>query len=123
VKITRKDAGAILWRGESGGRGVLVTGTEPPEVVELWDWHLVAGEHHESESHTAGTRELLHMQEGSIILTVGEHTNTLNAGDAVSFPGDLPHRYANPGSEPARFSLVVFEPAVGTITRTENQHV
>ena len=32
--------GAVLWSGEAGGRGVLVAGTEPPDVVELWDWTL-----------------------------------------------------------------------------------
>src|SRR3954468_18380805 len=37
VKVTRSGEGAALWSGESGGRGVLVAGTEPPDVVELWD--------------------------------------------------------------------------------------
>ena len=38
---------------------------------------------------------------------------TLEAGDAVAFPGDVAHSYANPGTQPARFSLAVFEPGVG----------
>src|SRR5947208_11269844 len=40
VKVTRHGAGAVLWTGEAGGRGVLVAGTEPPDVIELWDWTL-----------------------------------------------------------------------------------
>ena len=38
---------------------------------------------------------------------------TLQAGDAVAFPGDAAHGYGNPGTTPARFSLAVFEPGVG----------
>src|SRR5213078_84219 len=32
VKITRHGDGAVLWSSESGGRGVLVAGTDPPDV-------------------------------------------------------------------------------------------
>src|SRR5579859_4441496 len=40
VKVTRRGEGAVLWTGDGGGRGVLVAGTEPPDVAELWDWTL-----------------------------------------------------------------------------------
>jgi quercetin dioxygenase-like cupin family protein len=99
---------------------VLVAGTEPPDVLELWDWTLAAGDHHASEAHTAGTKELLHVQEGAITLEVAEHSVTLEAGDAASFSGEVPHSYANPGVRPARFSLAVFEPGVGAGPRPEN---
>jgi transcriptional regulator with XRE-family HTH domain len=36
VKVTRCGGGAELWSGAAGGRGVLVAGTTPPDVVELW---------------------------------------------------------------------------------------
>src|SRR3954468_21547772 len=32
VQVTRRGEGATLWTGEAGGRGVLVAGTEPPDV-------------------------------------------------------------------------------------------
>ena len=38
---------------------------------------------------------------------------------AVAFPGDVAHSYANPRTQPARFSLVVFEPGVGAGPRTD----
>jgi len=41
---------------------------------------------------------------------------TLAAGDAVGFDGDVDHSYSNPGTEPAWFSLTVFEPGVGVAT-------
>lgn len=113
VKVTRAGAGAALWHSDAGGRGVLVAGTEPPDVLELWDWVLGPGDQHASEAHTAGTRELLQVQEGAITLEAGDQVATLSAGDAVAFPGDVAHRYANPGQTLARFSLAVFEPGVG----------
>src|SRR6476646_7105301 len=123
VKVTRCGEGAALWSGESGGRGVLVAGTTPPDVVELWDWTLGPGDRHASEAHAAGTKELVHVQEGSIIVGVGDQSVTLDAGDAVAFPGDVAHSYANPGTQPARFSLAVFEPGVGAgAPRSEGSH-
>lgn len=119
VKVTRHGDGAALWHGESGGRGVLVAGAESPDVVELWDWTLNPGEHHDSDAHTPGTKELLQVQQGAIIVEAADQSVTLDAGDAVAFAGDVPHSYANLGGEAARFSLTVFEPGVGSAHRQE----
>jgi transcriptional regulator with XRE-family HTH domain len=119
VKVTRHGEGAALWSSESGGRAVLVAGTEPPDVVELWDWILGPGDQHTSEAHTAGTKELVQVQQGLITVKVAEESVTLDAGDAVAFPGDVAHAYANPGTQPARFSLAVFEPGVGSASHSE----
>jgi transcriptional regulator with XRE-family HTH domain len=119
VKVIRNGDGATLWRSQAGGRGVLVAGTEPPDVVELWDWTLAAGDHYVSEAHTPGTKELVLVQQGTIAVEVAGQSITLDAGDAVSFPGDVAHSYASPGTEPARFSLAVFEPGVGSGSRSE----
>ena len=117
LKVTRAGEGAALWTGNLGGRGVLVAGTEPPDVVELWDWTLQPDERHESEAHTAGTRELLQILEGEIVVSVGEEHVRLATGDAMSFRSDVAHAYANDGDRPGRFSLVVFEPGVGMGSR------
>ena len=119
VKVTRQGDGATLWSSESGGRGVLVAGTEPPDVVELWEWTLGPGDRHMSEAHTPGTRELVQVQQGSITVEVAGHSVTLDAGDAAAFPGDVAHVYTDPHTEPARFSLVVFEPGVGSRSGSE----
>lgn len=113
VRVTRSGQGAVLWTGEAGGRGVLVAGTPPPDVVELWDWTLAAGDSHVSEAHAAGTKELLQVQHGTVTVTVAGEQTILETGDAVTFDGDLAHAYSNPGPSPARFSLAVFEPGVG----------
>jgi transcriptional regulator with XRE-family HTH domain len=114
VKVTRSGEGAVLWTGEGGGRGVLVAGTEPPDVVELWDWTLEPGDRHESEAHTPGTKELVQVQQGQVSITVGDQEIVLKTGDAIGFPGDVAHSYYNHARKPARISLAVFEPGVGT---------
>ena len=122
VKVTRRGSGPVLWSSEAGGRAVLVASTVPPNVVELWDWALGPGDRSASEAHVAGTREQLHVLEGEVTVEVAEQVLVLQAGDAVSFPGDVPHAYANPGAMPARFSLSVFEPAGGTTPRGRTAH-
>lgn len=122
AKLTRQGEGAVLWTGDRGGRGVLVAGTEPPDVLELWGWTLAPGERHESEPHSDGTRELLHIQEGSVTVAVGDERFELHRGDALTFRGDTTHSYTNPTSEPARFSLTVFEPGVGAAHQTETSN-
>lgn len=116
LKVTRHGAGAVLWTGDFGGQAVLVAGTEPPDVVELWDWTLGHGDVHSSDAHVSGTKELVQVQKGSLTVTVGDETVTLRSGDALSFSGDLAHSYANSAKGPARFSLAVFEPGVGPET-------
>src|SRR2546423_3324468 len=120
LRVTRAGAAPVLWRGKLGGQAVLVAGTEPPDVTELWDWTLGPGESHSSEAHTAGTRELLLVLDGRVELSGGQHTEVLATGDSSSFSGDLPHGYANPSAaHAARFALTVFEPGVGPGSRSE----
>ncbi len=122
MKVTRNGNGAVLWTSGAGGRGVLVAGTEPPHVMELWDWTLGPQDRHASEAHAPGTRELVHVLDGSMTIDIGGDTATLTVGDALAFPGDLAHAYVNAHRQPARFSLAVFEPVVAPGRRSEVTH-
>ncbi|WP_286215064.1 helix-turn-helix domain-containing protein [Mycolicibacterium mageritense] len=122
VKVTRSGDGAELWSGTAGGRGVLVAGTTPPNVVELWDWSLGPGDQHTSEAHAAGTKELVHVLDGAITVDVDGQKIELGIGDAVAFPGDVDHSYTNPHKKPARFALAVFEPGVGSAPAPSEGH-
>ena len=115
LTVTAAGQAPVLWRGPSGGQALLVAGTEPPDVVELWDWTMHPGEEHSSEAHSAGTRELLLVLDGRVDLRVGERTDRLEAGDSAAFAGDVAHGYATPAdaATPARFALTVFQPDVG----------
>jgi transcriptional regulator with XRE-family HTH domain len=114
VKVIRHGDGVTLWSSQIGGNGVLVAGTEPPDVIELWDWTLAPDDHYVSEAHAAGTKELMQVQQGTVKVEVADQSVILDAGDAATFSGDVAHSYANPGGQLARFSLAVFEPGVGS---------
>lgn len=119
ARVTRKGEGALLWSGEAGGRGVLMTSGGPANVVELWDWSLGPNDAHSSTGHTTGTQELLQVLEGAIAIDVNGERHDLNEGDALNFPGDVPHSYANPHQAQARFTLTVFEPGLTATPRKE----
>jgi transcriptional regulator with XRE-family HTH domain len=119
LRVTRAGSAPVLWRGKLGGQAVLVAGTEPPDVTELWDWTLGPGESHSSEAHAAGTRELLLVLDGQVEVRAGQRAEVLATGDSATFAGDLPHGYANACPQVARFALTVFEPGVGPGSRSE----
>lgn len=122
VKLTRADQGAKLWTGKKGGSAVLVAGTEPPDVVELWDWHLGPRETHVSGEHSAGTKELVHLLEGKLRIDVDGTTYDLDLGDSLSYPGDVAHSYTNPGTGTARFTMSVYEPGIAPAHVKEASH-
>ena len=122
VKVIRGGEAPALWTGAGGGRGVLLAGTTPPDVLELWDWTLGPGDRHDSEAHVRGTKEILQVRDGTVTVTVGDQSEVLEVDDAISFASDVPHSYANEGTEPARFSLTVFEPGVGAGATSEASH-
>jgi quercetin dioxygenase-like cupin family protein len=113
LAVTRSGDAAVLWSGQHGGQGALVAGTEPPDVVELWDWTMNPGDQHATEAHADGTHELVHVLAGIVTISVADQSVELTVGDAMSFPGDVDHGYANHHDQPARFALTVYEPGVG----------
>lgn len=120
VTVVRAGEAPALWTGDGGGRGVLLAGTTPPDVLELWDWTLAPGDRHDSEAHVRGTKEILQVREGTVTVTVGDHTEVLQVDDAISFAGDVAHSYANASTTTTRFTLTVFEPGVGAGTKADS---
>jgi transcriptional regulator with XRE-family HTH domain len=118
LRVRRAADAEPVWRGAGGGRALLSAGTDPPDVVELWDWTLGPGEEFVSEPHQRGTHELLLVLQGTVRLRAGDDEATLAVGDSAAFPGDQAHSYLNPDRRrSARFALTVHEPGVGTETR------
>ena len=113
VKVTRAGEGAACGSVSLAGAGVLVAGTEPPDVVELWDWTPWAWRHATPARPLPGTKELMQVWKGTRHARGGGPVG--QAGDGVAFTGDVGHSYANPGAQLARFSLAVFEPGVGSV--------
>ena len=101
-----------LWEGASGSAGDLLVGTDRSEHVELWRWHLAAGVDHDSEGHHPGTRELRAVLAGTLTLEVDGEEHRVEAGGAVLFDADRPHRYRNTHKRPLDLVLVVVQPPV-----------
>ena len=112
-EVTLSGDGTVLWTSPAGGSGVLLAGTPAPDVLALWQWTLAPGDVHKSDAHSPGTREILHVISGMVTITLTGEPLQLSTGDTLTFAGDQPHSYANPGSEIATFSLTVSEPDVG----------
>lgn len=99
-----------LWSGPSGGSVLLLAGTPGPDMLEIWKWVLMPGERFEASIHSAGTRELIHVTDGSLALDVDGQSSVVTAGSTAIALTDRRHAYRNPGSVPVHFTMVVHEP-------------
>ena len=97
----------VLWQGEQGGSAQLLAGTRGPDMIELWRWQMFAGEVFSSTGHSSGTLELLHVEQGTLALTVGEQTLVIQQGCAAVARTDMPHAYASANDQPVIFTMTV----------------
>jgi quercetin dioxygenase-like cupin family protein len=93
VVVRRAEQAVPLWSSDAGSTAVFRIGTDPPDVVELWDWTLQPGDSFDGEAHPMGTAEVLSVLEGRLGLQA-----------------HVPHRYSGAGAEPVRFTMVVVQP-------------
>lgn len=107
IRLVPPERQVVLWHGESGGTGTLLAGTDPRPTMELWRWELEPGERRESEPHKPGTKEIVHVESGTLTLYVDGHAEPVPAGAAALFPGDRAHGYGNESEETVRFFLAV----------------
>jgi transcriptional regulator with XRE-family HTH domain len=110
VRVKRAEETPALWSGESGGKGLFLMGTDPPDVVELWDWTMEPGETFDGGPHPTGSYEILSVLVGELAITVGDQEHRLGVGDSILFDADGDHRYANPGRKANRYVMTVLEP-------------
>jgi transcriptional regulator with XRE-family HTH domain len=110
VIVRRAEEAARLWSSATGSNAVFRIGTDPPDVVELWDWTLQPGDGFDGEAHPMGTQEVLSVLSGRLGLRVGATEQRLDTGDTVLFQAHAPHRYSGAGDGPVRFVMVVLQP-------------
>jgi transcriptional regulator with XRE-family HTH domain len=99
-----------LWSGPQGGSAVLLAGTRGPDMLEMWNWELKPGERYEASRHGRGTRELIHVTSGKLLLEIEGQGALVASGATAIAHTDCHHAYANPGKSPVRFVMTVHEP-------------
>jgi transcriptional regulator with XRE-family HTH domain len=78
--------------------------------VEVYELRLTARSRHASETHGAGTRELVVVLSGVLRMVVGERSEDLVAGDSMLFNANTAHAYENTGGSEARYHDVIIYP-------------
>ncbi len=110
VRIIDAAEPPTLWRGDLGGAARLMVGINDPAFVEFWEWRFAPGESHRSAEHAPGTRELMHVRTGALVITVSGVDHAVAAGQTIDFRSDRPHGYRNDGGDPAEAVLIVAMP-------------
>jgi transcriptional regulator with XRE-family HTH domain len=110
VRVVEPDEIVRLWKSDAGSVGNLLVGSDERDHLELWHWTLVPGDRHDSEAHARGTREMLHVLTGEMILTVDGADHVVRAGGAALFLADHDHAYRNDGAAPVELVMVVLQP-------------
>jgi transcriptional regulator with XRE-family HTH domain len=59
------------------------------------------------DPHSAGSREHLAVESGRLLLTLDGTPVELGRGDSIAYAGDVQHGFANPGTEPCVYYLVM----------------
>jgi len=111
VSLVGESGARKLWNGPHGGSAVLLAGTTGPDMLEMWHWELKPGERFEASRHGRGTRELIHVTSGKLLLDVESESTVIAAGTTAIALTDQVHAYSNPGKSPVRFFMTVHEPA------------
>lgn len=75
--------------------------------AEFYELTLAPHSREDAQPHQPGTRENLIVTAGRLELTVGDQRFELGKGDAIVFPADVPHSYANPDREECLMYLVM----------------
>jgi transcriptional regulator with XRE-family HTH domain len=75
--------------------------------IEMYELTLAGRSRHASDPHGPGTKELVVVLSGTLRMTVGDHTDELEAGDSVVFDANHAHVYENPGTGDARYHDVI----------------
>ena len=78
-------------------------------MLEMWRWHLFPGERFSSSGHPTGTFELLHVEQGTLTVTVDETVLAVTQGSSAVARTDAPHAYANDSDEEVWFTMTVSE--------------
>jgi len=108
IRAGERAAGGARARGHSYE---VLTPSLPGQRAEVSLHVLGPGAHTAGEDdppmHEPGARETAVVLEGALTLYCDGEEHALEEGDSITFDSDLPHRFENSGTAPARFIAVV----------------
>jgi transcriptional regulator with XRE-family HTH domain len=110
LRVVPGEQAVRLWQGAEGGWGNFLVGSEQPATTELWDWTLAPGDGYDGQVHPTGSREMLYVLEGAVMLLLDHrHRTSLPARSAALYTADRPHRIENETDDAARLIMVLIE--------------
>ncbi|MDV6316455.1 XRE family transcriptional regulator [Idiomarina sp. HP20-50] len=109
IGIKHRNDMPVLWKGEHGGTARLLASTKGSVMVELWRWVMFPGEVFTSDAHAKGTIELIHVEEGTLSVTVVDETFVLGPESSLTATMDVPHSYENRSDAEVSFTMTVYE--------------
>jgi transcriptional regulator with XRE-family HTH domain len=110
VQITDAACAEPLWRGPAGSTARLLLTTPTAAPVELWRWHLAAGETYASHPHPAGAVETVTVIEGAVVIAVDAAEYPITAGQTATFAADVGHSYQGGNGTGADLLMTVHLP-------------
>jgi transcriptional regulator with XRE-family HTH domain len=105
--VRRAGHGRIVASSDNGFRSRALSPLGQPEAPEVYAISLAPGCIEEATSHAAGTYEHIVVNRGRLVVSTAHDATTLEAGDALFFRADVPHRYENPGDVETLAHLVM----------------
>lgn len=111
VRVVRADRTPLLWQGGYGGCGRLLASLGDPEPVEVRHWQLFPNDRVRCPEARPGTRELLHVVAGTLVLYADGAEHHAAAGDSVHLAADRVREWAAAGDDGCRLVQVLVSPA------------
>ncbi|MER7047507.1 helix-turn-helix domain-containing protein [Streptomyces jumonjinensis] len=110
VRVVPPGQAVRMWSASTGSHTTLLVGADRSGPLELWEWRLMPGDRSESDAHSEGTVELIHVTGGELTLVVDGESHAVPAGSSASFEADAPHAYRNDGAVTVEMTMAVSVP-------------
>ncbi|GGN94589.1 helix-turn-helix domain-containing protein [Saccharibacillus kuerlensis] len=107
ASVLRRKNLSIIEDTEQGYRLYPMFPYKAERGFEVYSVEIEPGGTLGSEPHRSGTEELITLFTGVLEVEVQSTIYRLEAGDAIRFKADLPHRYLSIGEEAARMSMTI----------------
>jgi quercetin dioxygenase-like cupin family protein len=105
--VRRAGFGRVLEAADGRFRSRAVSPAGHPNAPEVYELTLAPQCIDEAPAHAVGTFEHLTVLRGTLVVRTETDAVRLEAGDALFFRADVPHRYENPGDADAVVHLVM----------------